>query len=480
MEATMKRNLQPNFTENPVIDCSGSPIIGLDVAKRNFWAEVDALQADELNRMNADERERAIQDLHCVPKFIPGESSDSIQEAMTEVQTILKKMDPLRKVAFDEACSQDPRLPTETCFMLRFLRAALYDPDDCAKRVVSYFEQKKVLFGVEKLSKHLTICDLDEEDRKCLESGIMQILPAQDRAGRSVLFWNISLRGTFSTISRQRVQFYGLQAGSDSLSVQQKGMVIVSWNHGPAKMPAAELEQAFRNPAIVAMHQVRCEAFHYCVDSEDADIIRVALMYLVGTHTRIRFRCHSGSVSEVRTSLSTFGIPTHVLPVDEDATFHFRYHRAWLEKRKEEEMLSTQRAAEFAPLITSLCQAQEVPRVQNGTGPQRNFRQPIQVILGKGRLIQELPGNVIFRGIIQDKLEEYENCRMTLDKTILAMQIVADIKQDGGRFVKVDEAAPGEYVEVDDIAAKNKVAAAFQSYRRSLKKIAVSQQGCVK
>lgn len=104
----------------------------------------------------------------------------------------------------------------------------MYEPQDCAKRLVSYFELKRRLFGTRKLSNHVSLKDLNENDMRCLESGIMQILPTRDRAGRAVLFWNICLRGNHSVLSRQRVQFYGLQAGSESEVVQQRGMVILS------------------------------------------------------------------------------------------------------------------------------------------------------------------------------------------------------------------------------------------------------------
>lgn len=70
--------------------------------------EVDALVAQEFNRMSPGERERAFQDLHCVKADIPGESPETIIEAMEQVRGLLGDIDPANKVACDIAQKQNP------------------------------------------------------------------------------------------------------------------------------------------------------------------------------------------------------------------------------------------------------------------------------------------------------------------------------------------------------------------------------------
>lgn len=494
--------------------------------------EVDILLAQELNRMSAPDRERAFQDLHCVSSYIPGESPKSIAEALQEVQLIITKMDPSTRAACDIAQRQDPRLLKEPKFVLRFLRAAMYEPDDCAKRLVSYFEVKRHLFGTKKLCKRVTLDDLDEDDIRCLDSGIMQILPARDRAGRAIFFWNMCLRGSHSRQSKQRVQFYGLQAGSESEVVQQRGMVIVSWNHGPGKMPAEEMEVAFRNPAMVAMHDVRCEAFHFCCDGEDGRIISSAIMTLVGEHTRVRFRTHTGSVPEIRKSLSSFGIPVLCLPFTETGSYLFHSSSAWLKEQREMEasvVSKMEGASALTSLLTTSIKRKPAEEPVQTMAGQANFdnvvepddsrkkakiqnqglplmptlkeapqtvaakpaatakkasknptkREPKEgeyvptekdVVLGKGRYIQDMPGNVRFRSIIKLKFNRYESCASNQDKTFLAMEVVADIKESGGKFLREDKTAPGGYAEVDALVARDKAASTFHSHRRFHKK----------
>ena len=47
--------------------------------------------------------------------------------------------------------------------------------------MIDYFEEKRRLFGVEKLTSKIQLKDLDNESRYCLESGQLQLLPGRDR-----------------------------------------------------------------------------------------------------------------------------------------------------------------------------------------------------------------------------------------------------------------------------------------------------------
>lgn len=58
------------------------------------------------------------------------------------------------------------------------------------------------------------------------------------------------------------------------------------------------------------------------------------------------------------------------------------------------------------------------------------------VVLGKGKLIQELSGNVRFRNMIRMLFHRYESLESPHDKTFLAMDTVENIREGGGRFLK--------------------------------------------
>lgn len=91
------------------------------------------------------------------------------------------------------------------------------------------------------------------------------------------------------------------------------------------------------------------------------------------------------------------------------------------------------------------------------------------VVFGKGRFIQNLAGNVRLRRLIKSHFDQYESADSPQDKTLMAMRLVADIKASGGKFLKEDTSAPGRYIEVDSITAREKIAATFHSHRRRSK-----------
>ena len=67
-----------------------------------------------------------------------------------------------------------------------FLRAENYNPYNAASRMVRFFDEKCELFGADKLTKDITLDDLDPDDIAALENGFFQLLPEKDCAGRKV------------------------------------------------------------------------------------------------------------------------------------------------------------------------------------------------------------------------------------------------------------------------------------------------------
>ena len=67
-----------------------------------------------------------------------------------------------------------------------FLRAESFDPCNAASRMVRFFDEKCELFGADKLTKDITLEDLDPDDIITLENGFYQVLPEKDCAGRKV------------------------------------------------------------------------------------------------------------------------------------------------------------------------------------------------------------------------------------------------------------------------------------------------------
>ena len=91
-------------------------------------------------------------------------------------------------IALIEAFNQNSTYVLDRNLLSAFLRSEDYDVKASINRMVSFYEQKKLLFGADKLTKHITLeNDFDSDDMACLESGSFQYIPKQDRFGRHII-----------------------------------------------------------------------------------------------------------------------------------------------------------------------------------------------------------------------------------------------------------------------------------------------------
>jgi hypothetical protein len=164
---------------------------------------LDAVLAKELNELSLEQREKVYYDVHGVSEAVE-ETPESIRKSLQEIDLEISKIHP--KAAYDRANEQNenPGYVNNPKFLLMFLRAANFDSKSAAERVVRFLDEKLKLFGPAKLAKELHINDMDDENRKCLQSGVIQVLPLRDRAGRAIVTWMPQLRGKSSIESRVR------------------------------------------------------------------------------------------------------------------------------------------------------------------------------------------------------------------------------------------------------------------------------------
>ena len=155
-----------------------------------------AYAADELNNLPAKERERVLFDLHGIihadadADHHPMEDDNLeqvVDRALAEMDTFLAKENKT-PVPYQFAMLQSPDYVQDRRFRLSFLRAERFDAKRAAAKVLKFFELKLDLFGRELLCKDIQLKDLTKDDLECLKHGNIQILPARDRAGRSVVF----------------------------------------------------------------------------------------------------------------------------------------------------------------------------------------------------------------------------------------------------------------------------------------------------
>jgi hypothetical protein len=178
----------------------------------------DKILAKNLIQVPMDELEFGLHELHGVSHAIK-ETPELIDKCLLELEMELEKIS--KKAAYDLAKATSMANATNTnanananttgnanttpsssapesvgCrkFRLMFLRAERFDAKNAAARLVKYCEGKLRLFGPDKLTKRITMEDLDEDDMVTLRSGYMQLLPERDRAGRAIIVSILCLR----------------------------------------------------------------------------------------------------------------------------------------------------------------------------------------------------------------------------------------------------------------------------------------------
>lgn len=87
------------------------------------------------------------------------------------------------------------------------------------------------------------------------------------------------------------------------------------------------------------------------------------------------------------------------------------------------------------------------------------------VLSGRGGRINNHPGNIMFREVVEDYKREYLDPRTRkLEKAHVAARLVAQIRSTNppGRFLKEDPDNPGKYIEIGDQKAWKKAGQALR------------------
>jgi hypothetical protein len=170
---------------------------------RNILSTMQGLLALDLNKISLKEREEVYEDLHGVSGIVD-ESPELVASRLAELEPEIAKI--RCRDAYIAAASKDSSYTSSRALRLKFLRAETFDSKRAATRLVGFFERKLEVFGPDPLARDILISDLSEEDKICLKSGLMTLVPEKDMAGRGIMTWMPMLnREGFSVGSKVRV-----------------------------------------------------------------------------------------------------------------------------------------------------------------------------------------------------------------------------------------------------------------------------------
>ena len=156
-----------------------------------------------------------------------------------------------------------------------------------------------------------------------------------------------------------------------------------------------------------------------------------------------------GTVVELLYAVSSYGISTDILPLDENGrVMDGSFLHELSEQRKLEEKIRQQKSSSLI------------------------IEYPIQrdVLLGRGRQFQDFPGNIRLMQLVKHRGKDYDEANKG-GKSVYITEIVHTIHQMGGRFLKKTTASKDGAViflweEADIATAHKKVNNCFQSRKR--------------
>jgi len=210
---------------------------------------------------------------------------------------------------------------------------------------------------------------------------------------------------------------------------------------------------------------------HWCTDHPtDGKLLLLAGFPFLEKQVRARIRIHVGDPAECVSQLRTFGIHPSLLPFDEQGEFALNVHLEWMKHRETVEQTRKEGKEQLRPFYgggsgyIALSDDTAVERLDRAD-TDRVVPMPQDVLCGIGI---SHPGNDYFRYLITSKLSLYNNAASKFDKTLLTLQVISQVKESGGRFLKM---RGKEWYVAQDEEARNKVASSFRNQRKVKSKL---------
>jgi hypothetical protein len=401
---------------------------------------VDSFLAKEFNTLSVQERSRTYEELHGV--------NDCVEESPILLHTSLRQLDEALtritvKRAYDIAEHQNKDYVRDTNFRLMFLRADGFHPERAATRMVAFFEGKLQYFGESLLTKRIQFSDLDQDDQACLQAGHLQILPSRDRSGRAIMvavdiFENKSYRTPTNKLKANIFTWLVLAEDEEN---QKRGVVLIVIQTGAMDLFArANPTLAREFPRLQSWFPIRVCALHCCSDTTFAEFLLRAAVIGAPADMRARHRSHNGNYTEILYSLLGYGIPVDLIPSSDGVLIKKTNWSRWIAKyMARDKELSSSGGTIFLGVDL----------------PTRN-----DVLMGKGRPIQNHHGNVHLRMLVEACSDKYHAARRSTEKLDVVLKVFAMIQASHGRFLRKDD--DGWWRELTNVDAVDKVKKLFQ------------------
>lgn len=149
------------------------------------FKETEDFLAEEMNKLSFQERNKALEDMHCVGEGL----QEDPQVVELQLQAFQNEVEVLRPntPVYQYAEEIDADYVNDRGFRLRFLRAKDYGVKQAVEQMMRFLAYKEKYFGKEKLCKEIDLSDLTEEDRDFMQTGAFHVPKRRDRSGRAII-----------------------------------------------------------------------------------------------------------------------------------------------------------------------------------------------------------------------------------------------------------------------------------------------------
>lgn len=457
----------------------GSVDSDAEMAEAGINPEAASINPDEVElhlsrdflKLGVQSREEISEEVHGVTCLAPEETpemlSSSLARLSEELELIRVKpaFDRSQEIANNTFPGNTGRMYINTDdFRLRFLRCELFDAKKAAERFIAYLD---LLMGFwngneELFLRPLRLKDFSKPEMAILKAGNFQLLPYRDRSGRRVfsVIMNLAMHIDFPLTTR--LIFYFMTVASESVETQRKGIVKVVYPTNTSafttSLPSpSERQLATKMNAAIPMRLI---AFHICSpDTLFFKFLRAMVIITKHGNGKFRVRTHTGSWTEWQYALMGYGIPIDLLPVSPTGNVKTLMLQQWIRVRQmvesphglQNEMISSDSDDSSSMVSDS---AIECPNLND-------------VVFRPGKSYMCHPGNVMFRSLIESKIDEHFAATRT-EKAAIAWAIVREVERRGGRFLRWDNR--GWWTEFEDRSEiRYKIPTYFRDFTRNKK-----------
>lgn len=250
-----------------------------------------------------------------------------------------------------------------------------------------------------------------------------------------------------------RANWYFLFLHMQQESTQLNGIVWLTYDSGSKGVDLKAIHYIIDRIGAGLPHRV-VSSHHLYQTPEDMFYLSGFRFHMKGNE-RFKIREHLGSLQELNFKLMTYGLPMEHGPMQLDGTRSVEFHHAYLANLRNKENLEAGTTMTGGPAMP--------PSSSLGI----LIPSKADILLGRSSQARSQAGNQRLSHLVAEHFQDYSTANKQR-KTSLSDHVVGLIHESGGRFLKEDPDLG--WIEVEDLAAREKVSHAFRHYRHKSKK----------